>query len=394
MYEKFFGFRNNPFQAVPNLDYLYLSDKHHKTLSFLEYGLTEKPGLNILTGPNGAGKTILSQYLSKRLDSNAEVALIGNSDVSQDQLLGLILSKFGLFAKRGRAATIDVMNQFLSEKDAEQKHVLLIVDEAQNLAAEAFEEICMLADPQIENQSSLKIMLVGEPQLIGKIKNSKLSRFSRGIAVHCRLTGLDRKETGEYIAFRLLKAGGVPDLFTSDAVDAIYRITGGIPGAINRLCQAALVYGYAIENRPIGEMTIEEIARDRIGIRLELQIEDIYADDVAQTKKEDEILQRIRVLEEKISALQGEFRSQLQTEKLNREKFKDNLIGTLLQLLVAERRRSEGIIRRNSQQILDILNRSRTATAIQNDKCGKRSDAASSECVSLPDQEKRKRLTE
>lgn len=192
------------------------------------------------------------------------------------------------------------MNQFLNEKDAEQKQVLLIVDKAQNLTAEALEEVCMLSKLRTENQVSFQIMLVGETQLIDKIKNCKLSRLSMSIAVHCQLTGLDRREPGKYIAFRLLRAGGMPDLFTSDAVDAIYSITGGIPRSINRLCQAALVFGYAVGSRTIGDMIIEKLTGDRIGIGLELQIEDISAFDVVEAKREDEILQRIRDLEEKI----------------------------------------------------------------------------------------------
>lgn len=153
MYEKFFGFREKPFQAVPNFDYLYLSDKHQNVLRFLEYGLAEMSGLTLLTGEIGTGKTTLSQYLLKRLDADAAVGFIDNPDVSPDQLIGLIFHQFGLFPKRGRAATLDVMNQFLIEKDAEQKQVVFIIDKAQNLTAEALEEVCMLSNLQAENQA-------------------------------------------------------------------------------------------------------------------------------------------------------------------------------------------------------------------------------------------------
>lgn len=391
MYEKFYGFKEKPFQVVPNLDYLYLSDKHRNALTYLQYGLTENMGFIMLTGEIGSGKTTLIQYLLNRLDSDAEVAFIFNTNGSPDQLLGLILNGFKLSPKKGRAATLDVINQFLIQKHSEQKQVLIILDEAQNLTAEALEEVRMLSNLQTENQAFLQIMLVGEPELIDKIKNNKLRQFTKRIAVHYHLTGLDRKETGKYIDFRLQKAGGVPDLFTSEAIDTIYRITRGIPRSINLLCQAALVYGYAAETRRIGNMFIEQITRDKIGIGLELQIEDISASDAVESKKEDGILQRIRVLEEKNNALQGYIQSQLQLKELNNGNFKDNLISTLLQLLIDERRRSEELLLRYSQHNLNFKNLKRSEIAIQNEKGSKQAEDGASGCVSFS-QKKRTRF--
>lgn len=391
MYEKFYGFKEKPFQVVPNLDYLYLSDKHRNALTYLQYGLTENMGFIMLTGEIGSGKTTLIQYMLEKLDSDAEVAFIFNTNGSPDQLLGLILNGFELSPKKGRAATLDVINQFLIQKHSEQKQVLIILDEAQNLTAEALEEVRMLSNLQTENQAFLQIMLVGEPELIDKIKNNKLRQFTKRIAVHYHLTGLDRKETGKYIDFRLQKAGGVPDLFTSEAIDTIYRITRGIPRSINLLCQAALVYGYAAETRRIGNMFIEQITRDKIGIGLELQIEDISASDAVESKKEDGILQRIRVLEEKINASQGYIQSQLQRKELNNGNFKDNLISTLLQLLIDERRRSEELLLRFSQHNLNFKNLKRSEIAIQNEKGSKQAEDEASGCVSFS-QKKRTRF--
>jgi general secretion pathway protein A len=381
MYEKFYGFKEKPFQVVPNLDYLYLSDKHRNALTYLQYRLAENMGFIMLTGEIGSGKTTLIHYMLERLESAAEVAFIFNTNGSQDQLLGLILNEFKLSPKKGRAATLDAINQFLIQQHSEQKQVLIVFDEAQNLTAAALEEVRMLSNLQTENQAFLKIMLVGEPDLIDKIKDYKLHQFTQRIAAHYHLTGLDRKETGKYIGFRLQKAGGVPDLFTSEAIETIYRITRGIPRSINLLCQAALVYGYAAETRRIGNMVIEQITRDKIGIGLESQIADISASDAVESKKEDEIIQRLRILEEKHNALQGYIQSQLQLKELNNGNFKDNLISTLLQLLIDERRRSEELLLRYSQPNLNYKNLKRSEIAIQNQKGSKQAEDEASGCV-------------
>jgi len=374
MYEKFYGFKEKPFQVVPDRDYLYLSDKHRNALTCLQYGLTESMGFIMLTGEFGSGKTTLIQYMLERLDSDAEVAFVFNTNGSPDQLLSLILNGFKLSPKKGRAATHDTINQFLIQKHSEKKEVLIVLDEAQDLTAETLEEVRMLSTLQSENQAYLQIMLVGEPELIDKIKNNNLRRFTQRIAVHYHLTGLDRKETGRYIGFRLQRAGGMPDLFTSEAIDTIHRITGGIPRSINLLCQTALVYGYAAKTRRIGNMFIEQITKDKIGIGLELQIEDTSASTAVASKKEDEILKRIRILEEKNNTLQDYIQSQLQLKELNNENYKDNLISTLIQLLIDERRRTDELLLRYSQPNRNNKNLKRSEIAIHNEKGSKQAE--------------------
>jgi general secretion pathway protein A len=236
-------------------------------------------------------------------------------------------------------------------------------------------------------------MLVGEPQFIDKIKNSKLRRLTRRIAVHYHLTGLDRKETGKYISFRLQKAGGAPDLFTPDAVDNIHRITRGIPRSINLQCQAALVYGYAVETRRIDNMIIEQIARDKIGIGCELQFENSLAVAAADSKKEDEILRRLGVLEEKINALQGHIPSRLQVEEQTTENFKDKLISQLLQHLINERKDSQELLLQYSRHNYKLENLKGSEKVIQNEKGDKQDEIGTTEFISF-NQKKRRRHAE
>ena len=112
MYEQFYGLKEKPFQIAPNLDYLYLSDKHRNALVYLQCGLSEKLGLILLTGEIGTGKTTLIQHLLTQVDSGTQAAFISNSDGSTDRLLGAILNEFELSPKRGRAATKDIIDQF------------------------------------------------------------------------------------------------------------------------------------------------------------------------------------------------------------------------------------------------------------------------------------------
>jgi general secretion pathway protein A len=53
------------------------------------------------------------------------------------------------------------------------------------------------------------------------------------------------EETAGYIEHRLVIAGASRPLFTPQALEIAHQLSGGIPRRINRLCDLALMVGYA-----------------------------------------------------------------------------------------------------------------------------------------------------
>jgi len=343
MYENYYGFKEKPFQIVPNPNYLYLSDNHRNALTYLEYGLTENVGFILLSGEIGSGKTTLIQYILNLLGPDTEAAVIFNTNVSPDQILGLILNELELTPKKDKAENLDLISQFLIAKYAKGKRVLLIIDEAQNLSVETLEEVRMLSNLQTEDEPLLQIMLAGQPELISKLQTPNLRQFAQRIAVNYHLTGLDREETGKYISYRLEKAGGRPDLFTPDALDMIYRMSNGIPRSINLLCQAALVYGFADEVQTIDQAIIEQIIKDKIGIGFEQNAAEaaLEPDLEHETRDRDGIEERLGALEAMMRSLEGQIQSQVDRLAVGADNFKDDLLRRMEQILTEDRKRND-----------------------------------------------------
>jgi general secretion pathway protein A len=63
----------------------------------------------------------------------------------------------------------------------------------------------------------------------------------------------------EYLDFRLEAAGGVPGLFTPDAVQRIFELTGGVPRKINSMATNALLVAYGSDAALIDSGIINEI---------------------------------------------------------------------------------------------------------------------------------------
>ncbi|MGC4006834.1 MAG: hypothetical protein QM811_28385 [Pirellulales bacterium] len=78
-------------------------------------------------------------------------------------------------------------------------------------------------------------------------------------AVKCRLRGLDRDETAGYVTHRLRAAGMTRDLLDGTALETLHDLTGGVPRRINRLCDLALVVGYAQERTSLTPELLESV---------------------------------------------------------------------------------------------------------------------------------------
>jgi len=354
MYEEFYGFREKPFQIVPNPAYLYKSPKHEAALTYLEYGVAENVGFILLTGEVGSGKTTLVQYILSRLDATIEAAVIFNTNVSPDELLGLILEEFDVpRASQDKAALLNALNQFLIDRYAQRKRVILIIDEAQNLSEKALEEVRMLSNLQSEDQCLLQIMLVGQPELVAKLRQPGLRQFTQRIAASYHLTALDRAETGAYIAHRLAKAGGPPDLFTPAAVDMIHQLSAGIPRSINLLCQAALVYGFAEGAGSVSQDLIRQIQEDNIGITLSSGPPE--APGVAGSAENDGLAVRLQKLETQLRDLQLRTDAVVQQNEYIASQSSDKLLARMERLLAEERKRNAELLQRCTK--LELENR-------------------------------------
>ena len=246
MYEEFYALKERPFTLVPDPSYLFLGSQHKLARAYLEYGIKERMGFVVLTGEVGTGKTTLIKSLLRERVANQRVGVLYQTSVEAEDLLDLLLKEFEIRGHFGssRAARLGAFNQFLLSAYSRGEHVVLLVDEAQNLGAKALEELRLLSNLQTEKEPLLQVILVGQPGLRERLKHPSLRQLAQRVAIHYHLRPLDEDETKEYIRFRLARAGG-SGIFTPSALDKIYDYTQGVPRRINAWCDLALVAGFA-----------------------------------------------------------------------------------------------------------------------------------------------------
>ena len=266
MYEAFYGFSDKPFGLLPDPAFLYLSRKHAAALSMLEYTLSDQAGFVVVTGEVGCGKTILVRRFLKLVDRDTTIGLISNTHSAFGDLLHWILVAFDIRPPTDdKSALYRALIEFLVEQYAAGRRTILVVDEAQNMSLEVLEELRLLSNLNADKDLLLQIIMVGQPELLDKLRRTDLRQFTQRIAVNYHLPPLDYPETRAYIRHRLLVARGRPDIFTEAAVAAVYCCTGGTPRLINLICDMALVYGYAEALEQIDIDTILLVAEHKGG---------------------------------------------------------------------------------------------------------------------------------
>lgn len=349
MYETFFGFSEKPFHIAPNPKYLYFSSKHQDALNYMEYGIREGAGFILLTGEIGTGKTTLIRYMLNRIEANIHVAVVFNTNVTGDQLLELILQEFELKGvANNKPGNLEILYRYLIKKYARNERVLLIIDEAQNLKDDVLEEVRMLSNLQTDDNLLLQIMLVGQPELKAKLNRPSLSQLTQRIAVNYHLMPLSHDETVVYIASRLEKVGGDPDIFSDEAVNEIFRVTNGTPRSINLLCDSALVYAYGDGAKTVDKSVISRVVEDKGGLGLVGsdcgQFEGEGRSDGALPQVGEIDGSRLVAIEAALQQLKMQMHWQVEELEKRAETYKDALVRQLHDELEVEKRKREKIL--------------------------------------------------
>jgi type II secretory pathway predicted ATPase ExeA len=264
MYESFFGLREKPFALLPDPDFLFMSSKHSLALSILEYSLAGQAGFCAITGDIGSGKTTLIRILLRRIGRDVTLGLISNTHSGLTDITAWALAAFGRATDaRSDSEIYQELMHFLIEEYGAGRRCVLIVDEAQNLTVEALEELRLLSNINADKDLLLQIILVGQPELLVKLKSPELAQFAQRISISYHLTPLNYLDTRRYIRHRLEVAGADRPIFTDTAIGAVQYFSGGVPRVINAICDMAMVYGLADNKTDIDLDIVLRVVGDR-----------------------------------------------------------------------------------------------------------------------------------
>jgi general secretion pathway protein A len=278
MYERFFGFTERPFELTANPRYLFLTERYREALGTLTYGLSARKGMIVMTGEAGTGKTTMLTVAMAGVQPNQLVAYLSNPTLSRSEFIEFMAAQLKLPEQVASSKTkfLQAVTTLLEERATAGQITALVIDEAHSLPNELLEEIRLLANIERPDQKLLTVVLVGQPELAGRLNDPSLRQLKQRVALRCELVPLTLRESAAYIAKRISLAGGdSAQVFTREAVLATYEFSNGIPRTINVLCDNALVTAFARDEHIVSQQVIAEVARD-----FDLQPHTALADDL------------------------------------------------------------------------------------------------------------------
>lgn len=269
MYVEFFGLSELPFNNTPDPRYFFSTPDHEEALASLIYAVSERKGFVLLTGEVGAGKTLVSRLMLRHFGARIAFASINHATKGAADLMESVLTELELpyDSDASNAHMVRILHDHLLTQFAQNTPVVLVMDEAQSLSVEAFEQLRMIGNLEADDAKLLQIAILGQPELQTMFRSPKLRQLRQRIFRCFHLPHLSRELTEGYIRHRL-SVGGADEreIFTEGAIDRIHEHAEGLPRLINTICDNALLSAYSADRHLIDEEFIESTVKQMMTI--------------------------------------------------------------------------------------------------------------------------------
>ena len=265
MYYGHFGLDQPPFRITPNTDFFFGGGNRGAILEALIYAITHGEGIVKVTGEVGSGKTMLCNMLQARLPAPVETVYLAHPNVTPDEILHAIAFELQLGVERGtpRIELMHKLQDYLLQRHAEGRRVVMFVEESQSMPLATLEEIRLLSNLETRNEKLLQIVLFGQPELDENLRDGRIRQLKERITHSFRLGPLSTAETRDYLMFRLRAAGyRGPDLFPDRIARYIARASSGLTRRINLIADKALLAAFSENTHTVRLRHVTAAVRD------------------------------------------------------------------------------------------------------------------------------------
>lgn len=265
MYYAFFGLNQAPFKITPDTEVFFEGGNRGAILEALIYAIRHGEGIIKVTGEVGSGKTMLCRVLQTRLPESVENVYLANPSVSPEEILHAIAFELQLPLARDatRLEVMHALNSYLLERHAQQRQVVVFVEESQGMPLATLEEIRLLSNLETQQHKLLQIVLFGQPELDENLRQTQIRQLRERITHSFNLAPLDAADVRAYLAFRLQAAGyHGPDLFSSRVIDYMTRASAGLTRRVNLIADKALLAAFADGTHNVGLSHVKAAVRD------------------------------------------------------------------------------------------------------------------------------------
>jgi general secretion pathway protein A len=263
---EYWNLSERPFEPTWDTRFFFQSRDHDEALNRLAFLVGERTMLfGMLTGNIGCGKTLTRAVFAERLDSRRFcIVTQENSAFSFSELLELVLEELDgnpPGAGQTKFARVERLKRAISRVHAEERHLVLVFDEAQDMTPATLNELKLLTNLNRAGQSYLTIILVGQPELRELV--ASLPQIDQRVSLRFHLNAMDLEDSRNYVRHRLTMAGHpTGELFAPEAIERAHQVTLGVPRELNRIAKLSLEFAWVKEYPEVTLNAVEAVVRD------------------------------------------------------------------------------------------------------------------------------------
>ena len=259
LYLKHFGMREAPFKITPTTEFFYGGGRRGEILYALQYAIEVGEGIMMVTGEVGSGKTMLLRTLEEKMPASVELVYIANPSLSGREIVYHICEELGLDIDTQRPDAIRRLQNYLIERHAQGRRVIVFIDEAQAMPDESLEEIRLLSNLETSRHKLLQVAMFGQPELLDKLSRQNMRQLRERITVALTLEPFNREDVQEYISTRLHAAGyNGGQLFSKDGCQLLAAVSQGLSRRINVLADKSMLSAF---ERNADKVLYEDVRR-------------------------------------------------------------------------------------------------------------------------------------
>ncbi len=274
MYLQHFGLRELPFSLTPNTQFFLNMASYHKAYNMLMVSLANAEGFIKIIGEVGTGKTMLCRKVLNTLEDDKEhyvTAFIPNPVLSPKGLFLAFAEELNIEIDQdvGHHRLLKAITERLIELSAQNKLVVLFIDEAHAMPEQTLEALRLLTNIETEQVKLFQVVLFAQPELDALLSQRSLRQLRQRITFSFQIEALDRDGIERYVTHRLATAGyNGPALYSKRALNYLFRVSGGIPRVVNILCHKALMVAFGKGERNVQIDHLRSAAEDTDGIEV------------------------------------------------------------------------------------------------------------------------------
>ena len=249
----FFGFSRLPFGKHLKPADTFPSHAHQEALSRLSFGVADED-LLLLTGPIGCGKSVALAAFVAALDTNRYTPLyVRGSGLSASGLVKAVLEGLKIDPPffSGQASQL-----FFKTIPELNKKPVVIIDDAQDLAASALTAIKGMVNFHFDSRTAITFVLAGQPELRELLKYATFAAVRQRIRISFHMPPMTLQETCAYIDHHTARCGRPASIFADDAQADIHRHAAGVPRLVNALCYRSILHAAANDIRIIDSTNV------------------------------------------------------------------------------------------------------------------------------------------